>query len=1053
MGEQRNRKKVINLNTELDTLEIKIKDSAQKTAKGIDKLTESLIALKAASEDGAGLESFNEQAEKLKNSFSNLKLGGSKLSSLKSQLSFGVLSAGLKSAYNQIGKFVAKSSQYVETVNLFNVAMGNYAKEAKNYADEVSAVMGIDPAVWMKSQAVIMTLTSGFGVASDRAAVMSKNLTQLGYDLSSFFNISVEDAMEKLQSGISGELEPLRRLGYDLSQAKLEAIALSLGIEKSVSSMTQAEKAELRYHAILTQVTTAQGDMARTLEQPANQLRLFEAAINQTSRAIGNIFIPLVNKMLPTAIAIVKTVEWVADSIAAIFGFKSADIDDTSLGGLADSITNIEDSLGGASSAAKELKRQVMGFDELNILTEQKSGGGGAGGISGSEFEFPLKEYDFLGDAVSSKATKIFEEIKSKAEPVVDWFVRNFKTILTTSLDIGAAILSFKIAKSALSNMKDFVSYLSLGHKKLDGWQSASKILAGLTIAITGIKFSYDAGVALGSGSTELLDVLKGVLAPVVAGLGGALIMSPFGLGGAGFAIGLTLGVVFKVAGQIKGEEQSLKDKFAESEFGKEMAELDARLAEGLSRNTELRVRLDKITGEIDEQTMLNFNAAQQLIDEIFTLDAQENKTSAEIQLINEKIIALNALNIDGVKLSFDETTKKVIETQGAVQATMDALLEQYRVEALREAYLEAYKAQYDATSNLVTANDDLKDALNKYKTAEDKVTEANKKNSDTLTNLNKFLFDNNINLEDAHRLSGDLADEYKLLNDEYKKANEEMRLATEAQKAEKDAVEKAIGPLSEAKRIYDEATEKVSGLETALKNLSTTAGSETENFVTNGENMMAGLEQGLLTGGKKAELAIDTINANLQTGMEVANDMHSPSVVYEDYGINMMAGLKIGLKEGWDKIKTWWKSLTLEPFHIQVPHFNVYWDYNLLPTTQKVASQVYGVAALPSMNVSWYAKGGYGIPNGQLFIANEAGPELVGQMNGRNTVANQEQIIEGIRQATYEGFMAAMANNSENGGESTFVFQVGEDTFATIATKAINKQTRELGYLALEGI
>ena len=104
----------------------------------------------------------------------------------------------------------------------------------------------IDLSDWIRNQGVFNTLLTGFGDTADRASLMSKNLTQLGYDLSSFFNISVEDSMQKLQSGISGELEPLRRLGYDLSQARLEAVALSLGIDKSVSSMTQAEKAELR---------------------------------------------------------------------------------------------------------------------------------------------------------------------------------------------------------------------------------------------------------------------------------------------------------------------------------------------------------------------------------------------------------------------------------------------------------------------------------------------------------------------------------------------------------------------------------------------------------------------------------------------------------------------------------------------------------------------------------------------------------------------------------------------------------------------------------------
>lgn len=125
--------------------------------------------------------------------------------------------------------------------------------------------MGIDPADWMRNQGIFQTLTTGFGVSAAKAEIMSKNLTQLGYDLSSFFNIAVGDAMQKLQSGISGELEPLRRLGYDLSQTRLKAIALQNGIKQSFNKMNQAQKSQLRYVAIMQQVTTAQGDMARTL--------------------------------------------------------------------------------------------------------------------------------------------------------------------------------------------------------------------------------------------------------------------------------------------------------------------------------------------------------------------------------------------------------------------------------------------------------------------------------------------------------------------------------------------------------------------------------------------------------------------------------------------------------------------------------------------------------------------------------------------------------------------------------------------------------------------
>lgn len=271
--------------------------------------------------------------------------------------------AGIRMIRQEISKAITESNSYQEDLNLFTASMGQYAKEAQEYAENVGEIMGIDPAKWMRNQGVFNTLLSGFGSVADRSYLMSKNLTQLGYDISSFFNISVEDAMQKLQSGISGELEPLRRLGYDLSQAKLEQTALTLGIEKSVSAMTQAEKAELRYYAIMTQVTTAQGDMARSLEAPANQLRIFQAQLTQASRAIGNIFIPILQKILPIAIAVLRIVRELADAIAKLFHFKLTEIDYSGVGNLASGAEDAAAGFDDATSAAKELKKSVMGFD------------------------------------------------------------------------------------------------------------------------------------------------------------------------------------------------------------------------------------------------------------------------------------------------------------------------------------------------------------------------------------------------------------------------------------------------------------------------------------------------------------------------------------------------------------------------------------------------------------------------------------------------------------------------------------------------------------------
>lgn len=315
-----------------------------------------------------------------------------------------------------VGGFVNESNAYVENLNLFQVSMGKYADEAQRYAEKVSEILGIDPGEFMRNQGVFMTISEGFGIASDRAYKMSKNLTQLGYDLSSFFNIPIENAMQKLTSGISGELEPLRRLGYDLSQARLKADALSLGIRKSFNEMTQAEKAQLRYHAIMTQVTKVQGDMARTLSAPANQLRVFNAQIKMVSRSIGNIFIPILNLVLPYLIAFFKILRTVFDFISGLVGFKLPSIDTSSInagakamGDLSENTGNVGSGVDDANKKIKEMKNAVLGIDELNIISEDtqdsldgmKNGIGDIGaGLGGAGFDLP--EYDFLGDLLES---------------------------------------------------------------------------------------------------------------------------------------------------------------------------------------------------------------------------------------------------------------------------------------------------------------------------------------------------------------------------------------------------------------------------------------------------------------------------------------------------------------------------------------------------------------------------------------------------------------------------------------------------------------------------
>lgn len=432
-------------------------------AADIDKFTQQMTALAAA------MKPFADEMQKVSNGFSAFPSKIQKLitstekynaSARKATSTTGQFTSGLKAlnvaavaiTFRKIGHFIAQavteSNKYQEDLNLFTVALGQYAAEAQNYAEKVSDVMGIDPAQWLRNQGVFNTLLTGFGDTAERAQLMSQNLTQLGYDISSFFNISIEDAMQKLQSGISGELEPLRRLGYDLSQARLEQTALNLGIKESVANMTQAEKAELRYYAIMTQVTTAQGDMARTLEAPANQLRILQAQLTQAARAIGNIFIPALNAILPYAIAVVQVIREIANALANLAGFKLTEVDYSGVNSAAVGAGSLADNLDDAAGAAKKLKQYTAGFDELNVFAPNTGSGSGAGAGGAGGFDFDLPTYDFLGDAVQTRIgeiKKMIENTLAEITTIVSGFMLAVGAILVVTgvnIPLGVGLMA-----------------------------------------------------------------------------------------------------------------------------------------------------------------------------------------------------------------------------------------------------------------------------------------------------------------------------------------------------------------------------------------------------------------------------------------------------------------------------------------------------------------------------------------------------------------------------------------------------------------------------------
>lgn len=439
--------------------------------------------------------------------------------------------------YRAIAKFlgnaIGKSSEYIETLNLFTVSLGQYAEEAYNYAQKVSEVMGIDPAEWMQNLSVLNTIISGFGVAGDKAAFMSKNLTQLTYDLQSSYGealgTTTAQMAQKVQSAIAGELEPLRRLGYDLSVARLQEEALSLGITKRVSAMNQAEKSQLRYYAMMTQVAELQGDMGRTLEQPANMLRILRAQLEQAARAIGNLFIPVLTKVLPIAIALASALRQIIGAIAELFGVTIQDPEwGSSFGNAASGSGAIADNMDSAAGSAKELKRYLAGFDELNVLPDQNQGGSGSGaGVGGGDLGLDLPGYDFLKNAVTTQ----IDEWKKKLEPLVSFVKDNLKEILGLIATIGIALLAWKLSNDFLNGI---MALKTLGQNGLSIplTISAGVIITatGFTIELSGIKDAIEKKLNSFNFGEIILGGLTGTAGAGLLGKGiGQFIAKAFG--------------------------------------------------------------------------------------------------------------------------------------------------------------------------------------------------------------------------------------------------------------------------------------------------------------------------------------------------------------------------------------------------------------------------------------------------------------------------------------------------------------------------------------------
>ncbi|HFL2413347.1 TPA: hypothetical protein ACG3O0_003498 [Clostridioides difficile] len=269
-----------------------------------------------------------------------------------------------------------------EVQNVVDVTFGSMAQDINNFAKTSITQMGMSEAAAKRYTGTMGAMLKSSGLSTKQSADMSKTITQLSADMSSFYNLDSEEAFNKIRSGISGEIEPLRQLGINMSVANLEAYAMSKGITKAYQNMSQSEQTLLRYNYLLSVTKDAQGDFVRTQGAWANQTRILSEQFNALKATLGqaliNMLTPVV-KILNTLILKLQVVaqqfkaftESVFGDNASSGGFGSIPKDIESIGNNSDGASDSINGIGDASKdTAKKIKGLISGFDEINTLTK-----------------------------------------------------------------------------------------------------------------------------------------------------------------------------------------------------------------------------------------------------------------------------------------------------------------------------------------------------------------------------------------------------------------------------------------------------------------------------------------------------------------------------------------------------------------------------------------------------------------------------------------------------------------------------------------------------------
>lgn len=772
---------------------------------------------------------------------------------------------GLKGLWQSI----ESTADYIEAYNYFNVALGKIGSDwseqfeqygyenAEAYAESFSKRLseglrdlsgveiqigadgkGILSATGMKNLGLniqevtqyasqLASVTNSVGQTGEVSLAAAESLTKLGADISSLFNIDFSQAMTNLQSGLIGQSRALYKYGIDITNATLQQKAYELGLSKSVSEMSQAEKMQLRMLVILRDSKVAWGDLANTISSPSNMMRQFTNNLKETGIVLGQLFVPLLQKVLPVINGATIAIKRLLVNIAGFLGIK-LDLDSFGQGynDMEDSANDAADSIDDVTKATQKLKTATLGIDELNIISPDSDVD-----TSGLEDTIDLtkeilaatSEYEKVWDEAFAQMENRAEQFADKFELFLEPFAKLFESIMNFSSPAWEGFVGFfdnlgdiawPVIKGGLGAISDFVDNIPPSVAQNIGQGFGALAAALVTIA----------------GLTGVAHVLGGIVSAITS----HPIIS---------ALGLLAGSVLFFATELEEIEDTEEIKV----FGDTL--------ENINTNADLFARkiadsISAIHTTIEDAGAADIAYIQDLWSEYQTL-AQKTELTAE-ETTRLKTISENLEKfIPGFNEIINDETLKWDEQKIAVEQLIAQKEKMYKLDAAKGMITSAYQTQIEAEK----AYEDALDRLEPIEEARNKAWEEYYQAQKDLATLEKELGYAYEDLTQSERrgLTNDenvkqLLEQHSLVKQLYEDY-EELQKQAEALAPSVMTYKKALEESQlETQWIYDYIAElegaTSKSAETA-KNITEPATTEIQKMASSATSALSGIEQG----------------------------------------------------------------------------------------------------------------------------------------------------------------------------------------------------------------